>query len=111
MSRRSHGLRAWIWQRVSALYMAVYLLAFGGWLLISPPESWLAWRDLVANAAINIATGLFFAALLLHAWVGGRDVIIDYVHALGLRLAMLALMGLLLAGSGLWVLRILYSLY
>lgn len=111
MGRRSHGLRAWIWQRVSALYMALYLLGFGGWLLLAPPESWLEWRDLVANAAVNLATGLFFLALLLHAWVGGRDVILDYVHSLALRLALLAMMGLALAGSGLWMLRVLYSLY
>jgi succinate dehydrogenase / fumarate reductase, membrane anchor subunit len=111
MSRRSHGLRAWIWQRVSALYMAAFLLVFGLYLMISPPGSWLEWRDLVANAAVNLATGLFFAALLLHAWVGGRDVIIDYVHSLALRLTMLGLMGLVLAGSGLWVLGVLYALY
>ncbi len=111
MSRRSHGLRAWIWQRVSALYMALYLLVFGSWLLFAPPESWLEWRDLVSNAAVNLATGLFFLALLLHAWVGGRDVILDYVHSLALRLALLAMMGLALAGSGLWMLRVLYSLY
>ncbi len=111
MSRRSHGLRAWIWQRASALFMAVYLLVFGFYLAVSPQESWLDWRDLIANAAVNLATGLFFTALLLHAWVGGRDVIIDYVHSLALRLTMLGLMGLVLAGSGLWMLRILYSLY
>jgi succinate dehydrogenase / fumarate reductase, membrane anchor subunit len=111
MSRRSHGLRAWIWQRVSALYMALFLLVAGLCLALSPPESALEWRDLVSNAAVNLATGLFFVALLVHAWVGGRDVIIDYVHSLALRLTMLALMGLVLAGSGLWMLRVLYSLY
>ncbi len=111
MGRRSHGLRAWIWQRVSALAMALYLLVFGGWLLLSPPGSWLEWRDLMSNAAVNLATGLFFVALLMHAWVGGRDVLIDYVHSTALRLALLATMALALAGSGLWMLRVLYSLY
>ncbi len=111
MSRRSYGLRAWLWQRASALYMAGYLLAMVGYLAVAPPESWLEWRDLVANAAVNLATGLFFAALLIHAWVGGRDVIIDYVHPLALRLALLGAMGLVLAGSGLWMLKALYSLY
>lgn len=111
MSRRSHGLRAWIWQRSSAVYMATYLLIFLVWLMLAPPLTWTDWRALMANAAVNLATGLFLLALLLHAWVGARDVIIDYVHGLVPRLGLLAATALMLAGSGLWALKVLYGLY
>jgi succinate dehydrogenase / fumarate reductase membrane anchor subunit len=43
--------------------------------------------------------------VLLHAWVGVRDVLIDYVHAAWLRLMFMAGTALLLLGSLLWVLR------
>ena len=91
--------------------MAVYLPVFGLYLLLSPPAGWLEWQALMANTAVNLATGLFFVSLLIHAWVGARDVVFDYVHAPALRLGMLGLMVLMLAGSGLWAFGILYSLY
>ena len=46
-------------------------------------------------------------AVLLHGWVGMRDVVRDYVRRLWLRLLLLSLIGLLLTGCGLWALHIL----
>ena len=37
---------------------------------------------------MRIATLLFVLALALHAWVGMRDIFMDYVQPLGLRLAL-----------------------
>lgn len=111
MNRRARGLRAWLWQRLSAVYLLCYaifvMLAFA----ISPPDSYAAWRAWMADPLVGLATALFFVALLLHAWVGMRDVIIDYAGVLSLRLALLTLTALGLAGTGLWVLRTLYSLH
>jgi succinate dehydrogenase / fumarate reductase membrane anchor subunit len=56
----------------------------------------------MSNPAISVAAAVFFAALLLHAWVGFRDVIVDYVHPLAFRLSMLALLGSGLLAIGLW---------
>jgi len=60
---------------------------------------------------MSIATGAFFAALLAHAWVGVRDVLIDYVHAMAIRAALLGLVGLSLTAMGVWVVRILWTRY
>lgn len=111
MNRRAQGLRAWLWQRLSAVYMLAYLVYAGISLGYHPPQSYPEWRGWMADPLAGLATALFFAALLLHAWVGTRDVIIDYVGALAARLALLTLAGLGLAGAGLWVLKILYSLH
>ena len=46
-----------------------------------------------------------FGALLLHAWVGARDVLMDYVKPLPLRIGLMTLLVLLLGGSGITVLR------
>jgi succinate dehydrogenase / fumarate reductase membrane anchor subunit len=54
---------------------------------------------------MNIATAGFILALVAHAWVGMRDVILDYIKPVGLRLALLSLTAVLLAGSSLWALR------
>lgn len=110
MSRRASGLRAWLWQRLSA----VYLLGFTAYAAIRlgtcPPQSYDEWHAWMAAPFVALATALFFGALLIHAWVGVRDVIIDYVHALSARLALLALTALGLIGAGLWALKALYSL-
>jgi succinate dehydrogenase / fumarate reductase membrane anchor subunit len=54
---------------------------------------------------MGITTALFALSVLVHGWVGVRDVLIDYVHAIWLRLLLLAATGLVLVGSLLWVLR------
>ena len=37
---------------------------------------------------MRLATWLFIATLAMHAWVGMRDILMDYVRPLGLRLAL-----------------------
>jgi succinate dehydrogenase, hydrophobic membrane anchor protein len=54
-----------------------------------------------------VAFGLFALALLLHAWIGVRDVILDYVKPPALRLALLAAVALFLLANGLWLAGIL----
>jgi len=107
MSRHLAGLRAWLLQRLSALYMGVYLLIFLFYMLIRAPAGYLAWRETLAGPWMSLPMILFFMALLIHAWVGMRDVILDYVHDTALRLGMLTLIGLALLACGLWVLDIL----
>jgi succinate dehydrogenase / fumarate reductase membrane anchor subunit len=47
--------------------------------------------------------------LLLHVWVGLRDILMDYVHMLALRLSLTAVLLLSLVACGLWALRILWQ--
>jgi succinate dehydrogenase / fumarate reductase membrane anchor subunit len=107
MNRRSHGLRAWILQRLSAIYMAIYLVFFVFHVFIYPPQTYYDWSGWLSGPIVSISTALFFVALLVHAWVGTRDVVMDYVKSLALRLSLLSLIGLILLACGLWVLRIL----
>ncbi len=101
------GLRAWLVQRVSAVYMLLFIVVLLVHFLVDPPASYAAWHDWLTKPGISIATAVFFAALLLHAWVGVRDVILDYVQPAALRVSALALLGFGLAAIAAWVLRIL----
>ena len=107
MSRRSYGLRAWILQRLSAVYMAVYLVFFVFHAMADPPRSYDAWHAWMTGPVISITSALFFIAVFVHAWVGVRDVVMDYVKPVALRFSLLVLIGLILLACGLWVLRIL----
>ena len=105
MSRAAQGLRAWLLQRFTALYLAGYLVVVL-WLVTSRDTFAHAdWRSLLGSPAMGVATALAALAILLHAWVGVRDVLIDYVHAIWLRLLFMAVTALVLLGSLLWTVR------
>ena len=105
MSRGASGLRAWVLQRISAVYLAVFTFILLGYFLIEPPADFAAWRGWVVRPWVSIGRLLYIASLILHAWVGIRDVLIDYVPVLALRLTLLSVFALLLLGSGLWALK------
>lgn len=87
------ALPAWLVQRLGALYMLLFLLyALVRWDL-ARPVGYSAWRSWVLDGSMRVPLTLFVIALLLHAWVGLRDVVLDYVDPLPLRLATLALVG------------------
>ena len=100
------GLRNWFLQRLSAVYIVLFLLAFA---LIWCGESiqYENRRAWAARPLVNISLILFIAALLIHAWIGLRDVIIDYLKPAALRYAVLVLFALCLVGLALWGLKIL----
>ncbi|MBK9245566.1 MAG: succinate dehydrogenase, hydrophobic membrane anchor protein [Burkholderiales bacterium] len=94
------GLRAWTVQRLSALLLTPLVLWMGGRLLYAPPVDHAQWRALLADPAANVAVAGLFAALIAHAWVGLRDVVLDYVHARVLRAALLGAVAVGLAATG-----------
>ena len=109
MNRRVYGLRAWLWQRLTAIYIAVFLVVFAVCLAGGGVSSYQEWRQLFTGTFFRIATLLFFAAVLMHAWVGVRDMLIDYVRNLPLRLFLLSVVGLMLMACAVWVLQILLA--
>jgi len=103
------GLRAWLLQRASAVYMLAFIVFFLFHFLLDRPHSYAAWHRWMSAPGVSIAACVFFAALLLHAWVGVRDVLMDYVHTAALRVCALAFLGFGLSAIGAWVLRILLA--
>ncbi len=107
--RGANGLRPWLMQRLSAVYMAGFLLFALGSLAGASSVSFEAWRDWVGQPLVNAAMALFVVALLAHAWVGTRDVLMDYVKPMALRFPLLLLFALIFLISLFWSLRVLFS--
>ena len=103
------GLQPWLVQRFTALYMLAFIVLALGRFAVNASHSYLAWRAWMSGPWMLVTTALFFLALLLHAWVGMRDVVLDYVKPVGLRVGVLAALGFTLVGLALWALRILWS--
>lgn len=108
MSRQASGLKAWVIQRVTAVYIALYVLYMVLFFSFSPPAGVESWRLALASPVSSMAALLFFAALLMHAWIGIRDVLIDYVHALPARVVLLSIFAIGLVGTGLWVAQVIF---
>ena len=103
-----YGTRDWLAQRITALIMAVYTLLALVVFAARAPFTYESWKALFAQGWMRIATLLFAASLAWHAWVGVRDILMDYVKHDGLRLALQVLTVLLLAGYVGWTIEILW---
>ena len=108
MSRRATGLRAWTIQRISAIYLLLFITYLIWHFAVAPPASFEQWRDWVSAPVTSLAILVFFFSLLVHSWVGIRDVLIDYVHPLALRVTLLSLFGFGLTACGLWAMRVVF---
>ena len=103
-----YGLRDWLAQRITGAIMAVYVVIVVAVLLGGVPISYPVWKDLFAHGWMRVATLLFAASLAWHAWVGMRDILMDYVKPAGLRLALQVMVLLTVAGYFGWAIQILW---
>lgn len=110
MSWRAQGLRTWLLQRLSAVYMLLFGISLGIYLWQHRPLTYTWWSDLFTRPAVVVASLLFFAALLYHAWVGVRDIMVDYIHDTVIRFTLWILVTLFLVAMGSWVSLILLSM-
>ncbi|MGD8483359.1 MAG: succinate dehydrogenase, hydrophobic membrane anchor protein [Thioalkalispiraceae bacterium] len=110
MSWQASGFRAWLLQRLTAVYIGLFLVIVSTWLIIQTGSlDYSQWLSLFTRPMVNVAVLLFFYAVFFHAWVGMRDIIIDYVALGSLRLLLLVIVAVALFVMALWVSLILLS--
>ncbi len=105
MSRQASGIKAWVVQRVSAVYLGAFSLYVFAHFVAAPPSDYQTWSEWVAQPWVNLGWLLCVPMLLAHAWVGLRNILIDYVRPFPLRAALLTVGALTLLACGLWALR------
>lgn len=104
-----YGLRDWLMQRVTAAVMVAYTVLIVAVLVAAPPMDYGFWKALFANQWMRLATLLFLVSLYLHAWVGVRDILMDYVHPTAVRLTLQILVILALAFYTVWAAQLLWG--
>lgn len=105
-----YGLGSWLVQRFSAGVTAAYILFIGTWALMNAPVGYGAWAELFSGNVVRSFTLLALAAAFFHAWVGVRNVVMDYVKPAGVRLAIHVVVILALTLYGIWSVQILWGL-
>lgn len=110
LSKHYPGMRFWLLQRITAVYMAVYLpvLALHYWLV--QPQGYEAWLAFNSPLWWRVLSCLFFFSLCLHAWVGVRDVFRDYLPNQVLQAFLQAFVELVLIACLIWSVYIFWSI-
>ena len=103
-----YGLGSWLAQRITALIMALYSVGLLVMFMAGRPITYFSWRELFAHGWMRVATLLFAVSLVWHAWVGVRDILMDYAKHDGLRLALQVVTILILAAYLGWTVQILW---
>jgi len=105
-----YGLSDWLIQRVTAVVMAVYSVALAGYLLWQPYVNYDIWTQLFSSLVVRSFSLLFLLSLFYHAWIGVRDIVMDYVKPPGIRLTVYVLVILALFMYAIWSVQILWGM-
>jgi succinate dehydrogenase / fumarate reductase membrane anchor subunit len=106
----AHGFSDWAWQRATAMTMLIYSIVIIVRFVIDPPSTGAtAWRAWFAPWMFKALTLLFLWALIYHAWLGVKEILMDYVHNTSLRAKLQMLFGVALAGYVVWATYIIWS--
>ena len=104
-----YGMRDWLSQRVTAVVMAIFTaLVLGQVLLSRGPVGYDKWAGIFASQWMKVLTFTVVVALLLHVWVGVRDVLMDYVKPVWARLALQIFTIVWLLGCAGWAIQVLW---
>lgn len=103
-----YGLRDWLAQRITAIVMVVYTLVLLVAFLFSGEIGYESWAGLFAHQWFKMLTFVTLLSLFYHAWVGMRDIWMDYIKPVSIRLVLqVATILWLLACAG-WAAQILW---
>ncbi|MEO7546812.1 MAG: succinate dehydrogenase, hydrophobic membrane anchor protein [Ramlibacter sp.] len=106
-----YGLRDWLSQRVTAGVMALFTFTVLAQVLFSRgPMGYDKWAGIFASQWMKVLTFSVIASLLYHVWVGMRDVWMDYVKPVWLRLTLQIFTIVWLVGCAGWAVQVLWRL-
>ncbi len=109
MSVSRNGLYPWLLQRATAIYMVVFLVFVAVGAAVRDVGDYQVWRAFILHPLVASACGLFLLALLAHAWVGVRNIVMDYISGLVARLVVYTLVVGTLFGFGAWAMWVLFG--
>ena len=105
-----YGLRDWLAQRITAMLMALYTVVLLFQVIVGEPLSYYKWAGIFSHQWMKTLTFVVIVALLYHAWVGVRDIWMDYVKPVGVRLALQVFTIVWLVGCAGWAIQVLWRL-
>lgn len=105
-----YGMRDWLSQRVTACLMALFTVLVLVQVLLPGPLNYERWAGIFAAQWMKVLTFVVIVSLLWHAWVGVRDILMDYVKPVIMRLVLQVATLVWLVGCAGWAVQVLWRL-
>jgi len=105
-----YGMRDWLSQRITATLMALFTLVVLVQVLMPGEMGYDKWAGIFSAQWMKLLTFVVIVSLLWHAWVGMRDIWMDYIKPMGLRLVLQVATLVWLVGCAGWALQVLWRL-
>ena len=105
-----YGLRDWLAQRITAALMALYTIVLLLQVLMVKTLDYYSWSGIFSSQWMKTLTFVVIVALLYHAWVGIRDIWMDYIKPVAVRLALQVFTIVWLVGCAGWAIQVLWRL-
>jgi succinate dehydrogenase / fumarate reductase membrane anchor subunit len=106
-----YGLRDWLAQRVTAVLMALFtLLVLAQVLFTRGPIGYDKWAGIFSSQWMKALSFVVIIALLYHVWVGMRDIWMDYIKPVWLRLSLQVFTIVWLVACTGWAIQVLWRL-
>jgi succinate dehydrogenase / fumarate reductase membrane anchor subunit len=74
-----NGLYDWLFQRISAVVLAVYFVFIFGFIATNPDLSFEQWKALFDANWMRVFSLISLVMILVHVWIGMWGVLTDYV--------------------------------
>jgi len=104
-----YGTRDWLAQRITAVLMALFtVIVLARVIFTAGPIGYDTWSGIFAPQAMKTLTFAVIIALLYHVWVGMRDVFMDYIKPVGIRLALQVFTIVWLVSCAGWAIQVLW---
>jgi succinate dehydrogenase / fumarate reductase membrane anchor subunit len=106
-----YGLGNWLQQRVTAVIMLLFsVISLGLIIYIANyiDVSIQSWQNIFANIFVKIVVQIFFVAMLIHAWIGVRDIWMDYIQCNFIKLSLHVMTILWLVGCLIYSIKVIW---
>lgn len=112
-----YGIWDWLMQRVTAVLMVTYIIFVVCFVVLHSyiqENTWVdldhdMWRWLFSGFWMRAISLLFWVSVFYHAWIGVRNIVMDYVKSARVRLVIYVLAVVLLLLYSVWVVQILWG--
>lgn len=91
-----NGLKDWLIQRATAMYLIFYSVCFAVMWITQTPFDYAKWHALFQTPWFQVGTALALFAIVFHAWIGVWTVTTDYIKNTTIRLSIQGFVAFLL---------------
>jgi succinate dehydrogenase / fumarate reductase membrane anchor subunit len=103
-----YGVGGFLGQRLTAVILAAFTFILAARMALTTGSGYELWAGLFVPLWMKVLTLIALASLYYHAWIGMRDIWMDYVKPTWVRLSLQTLTVLWLTACAVWSVQILW---